>query len=241
MSDSGSKSSVPAGGSAHGQLGAPERSRLSEKFGRSFEASASLYCQGDAADVCFILQRGRVRLVKRVRSLERSLTVLKPGDLFGEEALLAGATRAAGATALNPVSVLALDRDTFGELLTGDPVVSRQLVGQLVQRLRQTEEQLENAMLRDHPSRIVNTLIRMAERNEQKHADGNGTVLQVSPLDLSSRVGLDIGTVKRGILQLKEAGYLTIQDEQVRITDLSALRDLYGLLGEKEGIRGEAL
>lgn len=217
-------------------LGSQARSRLTERFGRTFEMNSQIYSQQDVANHCFILQRGRVRLVKRVRSLERSLAVLKPGDLFGEEALVSGSARAAGATALSHVSVLALDKETFSDLLMGDAGVSQELVGQLVRRLRQTEEQLENAMLRDQPSRIVNTLLRMAEAR----GEGATASLHVSPLDLSSRVGLDVSAVKRGILQLKEAGYLTIEDERVNIPDMAALRDLYALLGDKEAIRGDA-
>lgn len=206
---------------------------LLARFGASYETDTAVYSQGEPATLCFVLREGRVRLSKRVRNAERSLSVLRPGELFGEEALIDGAARSAGATALTPVTVLALNRETFGELLAGDPEMSRVLVGQLVARLRHTEEQLENAMLRDQPSRIVNTLLRMAD------GKGPGAILQISPLDLSSRVGLDVGAVKRGVLQLKEAGYLTIDDEQVCIPDIAALRDLYGLLGEKEGIRGD--
>jgi len=51
--------------------------------------------------------------------------------------------------------VLALDKKTFGVLLSGNTEVATRLVEQLVRRLRHAEEQLENAMLRDQPSRVV--------------------------------------------------------------------------------------
>ena len=79
------------------ELGADERARLYERFGRTYAAGAAIYAEGDAADLCFLVQEGRVRLVKRIRSAERSLTVLRAGGLFGEDALLAGAVRSASA------------------------------------------------------------------------------------------------------------------------------------------------
>ncbi len=218
------------------ELGDSERARLVERFGRSYEAGATIYAEEDPADACFMVQEGRVRLVKRIRSAERSLTVLRPGDLFGEDALLRKAqVRAASAVALTAVTVLALDRKTFAVMLSGNPEVAGRLVEQLVQRLRDAEEQLENAMLRDHPSRVVNTLLRLAAGSEQRD---DGWVLAISPLELSSRVGLDVDTVKRAVQQLRDGGYLRIVDERIVLPDLEALRRLYLLLGTKEEIRG---
>lgn len=215
-------------------VGDSERAKLAERFGRSFGAGATIYAEGDEADRCFLIQEGRVRLVKRIRSAERSLTVLHAGDLFGEAALLHGSKRSAAAVALTEVSVLALDRKTFGDLIAGNPAVATRLVAQLVQRLRDAEEQLENAMLRDHPSRVVNTLLRLASEQPA----GEETTVELSPLELSSRVGLDVDTVKRAVQQLRDGGYLRIIEERIVLPDLAALRQLYELLGKKEKVRG---
>jgi len=217
-------------------LGEAERSRLVERFGRRFPAGETLYREGDEADNCYILQEGRIRLVKRVRSADRSLSVLRPGDLLGEDALLNRAERAASAIALTDVTVLALDPTTFSRLLSGNPDVANRMVSQLVRRLRDAEEQLENTMLRDHPSRVVNTLIRLAATTRR---GSEGHTLLVSPLDLSSRASLDVDAVKRAVQQLRDGGYLRIVDEKIVIPDLGALRQLYELLGMKEEVRGD--
>jgi hypothetical protein len=90
-------------------------------------------------------------------------------------------------------------------------------------------------MLRDQPSRVVNTLLRLAATS----ARGAGEqVLTISPLELSSRVGLDVDAVKRAVQQLRDGGYVRIADEKIIIPDLAALRQLYELLGMKEEVRG---
>jgi CRP-like cAMP-binding protein len=212
-----------------------ERARLFDRFGRTYEANQTIFAEDEPAVLCFILQEGKVRLVKKIRASERSISVLKQGDLFGEDALIEGASRSATAVALVDCSVLALDRRTFAELLADNAEVAVRLVGQLVQRLRNAEEQLENAMLRDHPSRIVNTLLRLAATAPQ---GAEGHVLQISPLELSSRVGLDVDAVKKAVQQLRDGGYLRIVDERVILPDLEGLRRLYQLLGMKEEVRG---
>jgi CRP-like cAMP-binding protein len=217
------------------ELGESERARLVERFGRTYSTGDVIFGEGAPAETCFIVQHGRVRLVKRIRSMERSLTVLRTGDLFGEDALLDNVTRSATAIALDEVTVLGLDRKTFGVLLAGNPEVANRLVRQLVQRLRDAEEQLENAMLRDHPSRVVNTLLRMSATTEPSR---EGHILSMSPLELSSRVGLDVDAVKRAVQQLRDGGYVRIVDEKIILPDLEALRKLYQLLGMKEEVRG---
>lgn len=215
------------------ELDQAQRQQLLSRFGKTFAAGATVYAERASADTCFIVQDGRVRLVKRIRGSERSLSVLKPGDLFGEEALLPGAQRSSAAVALTDVTVLALDRQTFELLLSENANVAGRLVQQLVRRLRDAEEQLENAMIRDKPSRVVNTLLRLAGDTTEESCE-----LSITPLELSSRVGLEVDAVKRAVQQLRDGGYLRIADEKISLPDLEALRRLYELLGSKEEVRG---
>lgn len=218
-----------------GDLSAGERDRLLQAFGRRYPAGEVIFREGEQGREVFILQEGRVRVLKRVRLVERSLQILKPGDLFGEGALLPGTPRTSSAVALSDVVVLALDPDTFGALLQGSAAVAMRLVQQLVRRLRDAEDQIENMMLRDNQSKIVNALLKLAV--ESGKLSGPAQVA-VSPLELSSRSGLDVDTVKRGVTQLREGQYIRILDEKVVIDDIDALRKLFTLLGTKEQIRG---
>lgn len=211
-----------------------ERDKLIDAFGRRYAAGEVIFREGDPGPEVFILQEGRVRVLKRVRLIERSLQILKPGDLFGESALLQGTPRTATAVALSDVLVLALDPDTFGALMQGSVQVAMRLVQQLVRRLRDAEDQMENMMLRDNQSKVVNALLKLASENGR--ISGSAQVA-VSPLELSSRSGLDVDTVKRAVLQLREGQYIKIIEEKVMIDDIDALRRLFALLGMKEQIR----
>jgi CRP-like cAMP-binding protein len=86
------------GGTA--DIGPQERARLLGRYGRRFVAGDTLFREGTPANEVFLLQEGRVRLLKRVAMADRSLAVIKPGDLFGEGALLMGMSY--GATAVAP-------------------------------------------------------------------------------------------------------------------------------------------
>ncbi len=214
-------------------LDAADRAHLIGRFGRHFQAGDAIYREGEAAREAFLVQEGRVRLLKRVRMVERSLMVLRPGDLFGESALIDEGARNSTAIALTDGIALALDRTTMSPLLANHPAVATRLLEQLIRRLRDSEDQIEIMMLRDAQSKIVSALLKLAR------ASGGSVELSVTPVELSTRVGLDVDTVKRHVQRLRDQQYVRIVGERVEIPDLDALRRLYVLLGTKDELRGE--
>ena len=216
-----------------------ERERLLTRFGRQFVAGEVIFRGGEPGGEAFLLQQGRVRLLKRVRTVERSLLVLRPGELFGEAALLPGTVRTSTAVALSDGSALAVDQGTFHHLLANNPGVAARMVHQLVRRLRDAEDQIELMLLPEPQSKIVAALLKAAQQATTDQARSDGALLvSVSPLELATRVGLDIDTVKQGVQRLREGNYVRIVDERLEIPDVDALRRLYALLGVKDHIQG---
>jgi CRP/FNR family transcriptional regulator, cyclic AMP receptor protein len=215
----------------------PER-LLIARFGRSFEAGEVLYREGEPGEEAYLLEEGRVRLIKKVRGGERSLMVLKPGDLFGESALVPGVERSSTAVAISAGLALAIDQATLQNLLEHNPEIASRMVKQLVRRLRDAEDQLEIMTLSDTQSKVVSALIKLAQQSREPGK--TGAVFIVSPMELATRVGLDVDTVKRSVQQLREGQYIRVSDERLEVPDIDALRKLYGLLGLKDEVRGEA-
>jgi CRP/FNR family transcriptional regulator, cyclic AMP receptor protein len=211
---------------------------LDERFGRRYAAGQVVFHAGSPAeDGAYLLQEGRVRLIHRVGSQERGLRVVRPGELFGETGLLPAAERTSTAVAMLETRALVLSAGAFEELLASKPSLGLQLLQQVSRRLRDTEQQIHTLMLRDSQLKVTVTLIQLAQ------SLGAGTTpdvqIAISPLELSARVGLDVDTVKRIVQQLQGAGYLSIQDERVRLPDLEALRELRGLLEVKDTLAGQ--
>jgi len=219
--------------------GTDEQSRLVSRFGKRFAAGEVIFEAGTPATEAYLLQEGRVRLIKKVGASERSLRVVRPGDLFGEQALAPGVTRTATAVALVESSAIVLEHATFEHVLTSNPVVGTRVLHQLIRRLRDAEDQIELLMLRDSQVKITAALLQLcqeAQRGRPKAADS--IALSVSPMELSVRVGLDVDTVKRNVQQLRTSGHVRIDGEQIQIPDLEGLRELRRLLELKDEIAG---
>ena len=85
--------------------------------------------QGDAADALYIITAGTVEvLLKHPGGGEVIVNRHGSGEYFGEIALLRGGTRRATvrAAAEGPAEVMALDRDTFEQLVRESEVVQRE-------------------------------------------------------------------------------------------------------------------
>jgi CRP-like cAMP-binding protein len=219
---------APRGQSPRDDIAPQERARLLGRYGRRFSAGETLLEEGAPAREAFLLQEGRVRLLRRVGLTDRSLAILKVGDLFGEGVWIEGATYGSTAVALTDGAVLALDRATFRSLLERHPPVAVRVVDQLVRRLRDAEDQIEILMLRGAQSKVIGALLKVAAKT------AGTSELAISPVELSAHVGLEVDVVKRTVQRLRDRQYLRIQGERLEIIDLEALRKLNVLLGTRE-------
>jgi CRP-like cAMP-binding protein len=203
---------------------------------RTFQQGEVIFRQGEPGTEAYLLEEGSVRLVKKVRGEGRSLSVLKPGDLFGESALIPDTPRSSTAIALGAGLARILHPQTLPRLLARDPRAAAGMIEQLVARLQEAEDQIEIMMLSDTQSKIVAALIKLAHK---LRGEGPGASLAMSPMELAARVGLDVDTVKRTVQQLREGQYLRVAEGRLEIPDIESLRRLYALLGVKDEIRAE--
>jgi HlyB family type I secretion system ABC transporter len=91
---------------------------------QSFAFAETIIREGDPADAFYVLVEGRARVVKEGQDgREVALNVLKPGDTFGEMALIAQTRRTATVRASGDVRILRLDRVVFQALLAEWPEV----------------------------------------------------------------------------------------------------------------------
>jgi CRP-like cAMP-binding protein len=133
--------------------------------------------------------------------------------------------------AIDRVCALLLSRTTLTSLLEAHSVVALRFIDQLVRRIRQLEEQLENAHLPDDASRVVHALLRLNPRSEQAGS------LPISPAELSALACVRVERTKELVERLGQSGYVRMTRERLEVTDVENLRRLFSLLEKKEEVR----
>jgi CRP-like cAMP-binding protein len=110
------------------------------------DADAWFFREGEAASRMFVLEAGRVEVVRAWQGRELRLCELADGDCFGEMALLDLWPRSAGVRALEPCRAIEIDSADLFALFERDPVqfalIQMNLAREMSRRLRATDEQL---------------------------------------------------------------------------------------------------
>src|SRR5215218_8134859 len=84
---------------------------------RRFRRNEVIFHQGDPGDALHVVAAGAVKIVlPSAEGEEAIIATLRPGDFFGELALLDGASRSATAAALEASETLTLPRPVLMEL-----------------------------------------------------------------------------------------------------------------------------
>lgn len=117
-----------------------EEERLFKKFGRFFPAGTILFEEGQACVGMYIIQKGRVRLYKKIGGEEITIDRLRDGDFFGEMACLLGQPRSINAAVEIDSQILVVQRDVLDELFHSREGLGLKILGNLAARLRKTYE-----------------------------------------------------------------------------------------------------
>ena len=107
----------------------------------SFPAGTTIVEEGLLGETMFVVTSGEAKVVRG----KRRLFTVRPGDFFGEVALLDGAPRSASVVAETPVVAIRLFRRTLLNMLQAEPQLSLKILDSLVRRVRGLSETSLNA------------------------------------------------------------------------------------------------
>jgi hypothetical protein len=112
---------------------------------QEYAANQVIYSAQQAAHHLHVIARGKIEVLYGVGSSQRRVAVLGEKESFGEMAILDDEPRARSATvrALEPTTVLKIDRDSFRELIYEHPQISFAIFKMLGRRLRQKDLETE--------------------------------------------------------------------------------------------------
>jgi CRP-like cAMP-binding protein len=136
----------------------PQRDFPSGAVNRTYPKDYIIFCEGEPGEELFIIQKGSVKIVKIVESHEILLAVLKSGDIFGEMALLESKPRAAGAVAYEDCQLMALNRNSFQQMIKNQPQLIARLTTLLAERIWLIYKQLANTQISDLLGRMYDML-----------------------------------------------------------------------------------
>jgi CRP/FNR family transcriptional regulator, cyclic AMP receptor protein len=192
---------------------------------RRFRRGEVIFHVDDPGDALFIIVSGEVKIWLPSEAGDEAILVrLRPGDVFGELALLDGAPRSATATALSATETVVLPRDKFRDLISSEPAVRDALLASLALELRRLTTHVEELHFLDITGRLAACLVRLASDGGTTLPDGAIRLrTSLTQGDLASMVGSTRQSVNKLLGQFAADGLLRLERDAIVLTDLDGL------------------
>lgn len=115
---------------------------------KRFKKDDVVFHESEPGNVFYIIVSGSIRISTVVPGVgEEALAILKPGEYFGEMALIDDAPRSASAIANENSLLISITKDDFSNLISENNTLGYKLLWvftrTLTDRLRKTDEQLK--------------------------------------------------------------------------------------------------
>ena len=193
---------------------------------RRFRRGETVFHVGDPGDALFIVMTGAIKITLPADSGDEAiLATLRPGDFFGELALLDGAPRSATAIAIDASETYILPRERFRELIATEPVMRDTVLATLAAEVRRLTHHVEELHFLDITGRLASRLARMTnEAGASRLADG--TVRLPGPLtqgDLAAMIGCTRQSVNKLLGMFTDDGLLRLERDRIVVLDLDGL------------------
>lgn len=192
---------------------------------RRFRRGEVIFHIGDPGDALFVIVSGEVKIsLPSETGDEAILATLRPGDVFGELALLDGAPRSASASALVPTETVILPREKFRELIATEAGVRDALLASIAGELRRLTTHVEELHFLDITGRLAARLVRLAQESGTPLADGSLRLrTNLTQADLAAMVGCTRQSVNKLLGQFTDDGLIRLERDGIVVTDLEGL------------------
>jgi len=181
---------------------------------QKFPQNTILFSKGDESDSLYVVLSGRVKaIVQDEQGKEVILSIISPGEYFGEMAAIDGEPRSATIVTKEPTEVLVIRRDDFGKILSSNPGMVFDLVKVLLERFRKADEKIESLAFSSVYHRVATLLMQVAMPKGQKWIIEEKLTHQ----EVADMVGSSRETVSRAMKELVDAGYISMEARQITI------------------------
>jgi len=214
-----------------------------DEFNRVYPKNSMVFAEGEPGNELFIIQKGSVTIAKIVDENEVLLAVLKPGDIFGEMALLEAKPRNASAVAYEECQLLAVNRANFEKMISTQPQLIARLTTLLADRIWFIYKHLANSLITDTLGRMYDALLIQLEKNRVTLNINAPYSFDFGPKELANMVGIPPKDASLLLRKMLEGGHIVIENDKIhanKIGEIIKQAEFYKKMQRIENARKEA-
>jgi CRP/FNR family transcriptional regulator/CRP/FNR family cyclic AMP-dependent transcriptional regulator len=193
---------------------------------RTFKQGEIIFHEGDPGRFLYLVKSGHVRIfINGLDGSETSVILFgKPGDIFGELAVIDGLNRSASAVALGETVLYTMSRESFREQMRRYPQFSLNFMKILSQRVRYNTKQVDSLATLDVPKRLARKLLELAQDYGRVTTNGVRIDMTLTQTNLASLIGATRESTNKSLREFRKQDWIRLEYGQINILDPDALR-----------------
>ena len=215
---------APVGGTEMPEL--PEFAR----FARVFHRDEIFFCQHEPGKNFYLIQSGRVKLVKNTGDVERTLDILQPQDMFGEMALLEDYPRTATAIAIDEVTALEFNMQNFITLLHGNPHIAFKLLRIFPKRIYDLKRRFVILTLPNLQAKIAYVFLILDETQTDIDKSESSREFHTTVEDIAQWAGVSVLHARNTLDHFVSQNRIEISPNRILVKNIN---DIYRLVNLK--------
>lgn len=191
---------------------------------RRYSAGEIVFGEGEPCLGMYVVESGQIRIFKSSSGgREHVLSIDGPGSSVAELPVFDGGNYPASAAAVDDATLLFVSKQDFHALCLAHPQVALKVLRVVGARLRRLVGIIEELSFTTVRHRLASFLLKLAQREGKRTAEGIQLALPASNQELASQIGTVRELVSRNLSRLQAEGVLQLDGRHVLILDLKAL------------------
>lgn len=191
------------------------------RFAVNFQPEDIIFCEHEPGDNFYLIQSGRVQIVKIIDDLEKIIDILQPGEIFGEMAILEEAPRSASAVALDNVKALEFNRENFEILMKGTPQIALKLLKLFTKRIYDQKRRFLILTLDDPQAKIADVFLMLSETQPVADESVNARTFMTTVEDIAHWAGVSPAESKKILNHFASQRRLEIFTDKIIVQNIN--------------------
>ena len=208
-----------------------------KRFAKQYKPGNVIISEFEPGNSFYLIQSGRVQLVKCVNGAKKNLDIMKPGEFFGEMAILDNSPRSATCVAIGNVECLEFNKENFELLIMGNPQIAIILLKLFCKRIYDQRRRLRTLAIKDVQARIADVFLMFDEMNPSANTNDRQRKFNVSAGDVAHWAGLTPEATRDEINKFVEKRKIEVYDNYIivdNIADMKRIVDTRSGLSEQK-------
>ena len=183
---------------------------------RSVPRGSVIMAEGDRVDSLYIVLSGRLKVMMgEADGKEVILSIIGPGEFFGEMGLIDDGPRSASVIAIEPCDLLSVTKRDFRKCMIESYDTAMTVMRVLVRRLRAADRKIGSLAMLDVYGRVARLLLDMSE-----NVNGQRVVTKRLPKqDIAKMIGASREMVSLVMKDLEMSGYFEVRGSTIVLRD----------------------